>query len=104
MEVESSVTKYESDLALLMRRFVDAGISFEELATWVERHDLHWSSFEMDSNAEKLAIAVMHARWDQKYCSEHPDSCSEYPEPELRERIAEDYSEIFGTKVSSRGA
>jgi len=85
-----------------MHRFIDAEISFEELATWVERHDLHWSSFKLDSIADKSAGAVMHARWDQKYCREHTES--EYPERELRERIAEDYAEIFGTKVSSRGA
>ena len=80
-----------------MRRFVDAEISFDELASWVERHELHWSSFELDSIAEKLAIAVMHARWDQAYCQEHQDT--DYPESELRERIAEDYAEIVGSRA-----
>jgi hypothetical protein len=81
-----------------MRRFVDAEISFEELATWVERHELHWADFEIDSIADKMAGAVMHARWDQEYCREH--GTGEYPEPELRERIAEDLTTIFGAKVS----
>jgi hypothetical protein len=80
-----------------MRRFVDAEISFDELASWVERHDLHWSSFELDSLAEKLAGSVMHARWDQEYCQEHQGS--DYPEPELRDRIAEDYAEIVGSRA-----
>jgi hypothetical protein len=83
-----------------MEHFIGASISFEELATWVERHDLDWGSFELGSLAERLSGAVLHARWDQQYCREHPESASEYPEAEIRTRLAEDYAEIFGAKVS----
>ena len=83
-----------------MSRFIDAEISFEELASWVERHELDWGSFELDSLAEKLSGAVLLARWDQQYCREHPESASEYLEADIRERIEEEYAEIFGAKVS----
>ena len=42
----------------------------------------------------------MHARWDQEYSRQHPEACIEYPESEIRERIAENYAELFGVKAS----
>jgi hypothetical protein len=75
-----------------MRRFVVGEVSFDELVSWVDGHDLSWGTFAVDSLADKLSIAVMHALWDKEYAGD-------YPEREIRERIAEDLAAIVGTRA-----
>jgi len=75
-----------------MGRFSVGKISFDELVSWVDNNELSWGTFEVDSLADKLSIAVMHALWDKQYAGDYPDS-------ELRERIAKDLAEIVGSRA-----
>jgi hypothetical protein len=90
--MEPSVIAYELELTSRIRRYLDGELSFNELAYWVENHELSWAEFEFGSLALKLSGLVMMTLW------ENQDGV--HTEDTMRDTIGTEFAEIVGSPTS----
>ena len=76
---------------MLVQRYLEAQVSFEELAAWENDHETDLLGLGPKSIGGQLAGAISTTEWEIRHGDRAHDSA--------REAIAEDFAEIVGSRV-----
>jgi hypothetical protein len=89
--MDRSLITLEAELVTRVKSYLDGKLAFRELAYWVEDRMEEWDKFALKSAAMELSGSVLLTLYEDQ----HGDHTSE----SIRERIAEDYAEIVGSRA-----